>query len=149
MSAATDALERKVGTELGVSEWLTIDQARINAFADATNDHQWIHLDTARAAKGPFGSTIAHGYLTLSLLAGLSPGIWGDTGFSAIINYGSDKVRFLTPVKVNSRLRLRTKLLSVEPKGPGRRLMTTENTMEIEGEEKPALVAISLAMGFD
>ncbi len=148
MSAAP-GLEGRIGEELGVSDWLTIDQARISAFADATNDHQWIHVDPERAAGGPFGSTIAHGYLTLSLVAGLSAGLFGESGFAAIINYGLEKVRFITPVRVGSRIRLRAKLVSIEPKGPGRRLMTTENTIEIDGEAKPALVAVGLAMGFE
>lgn len=134
-----------VGKELAVSEWLTIEQDRINAFAEATNDHQWIHVDVERAQKeSPFGSTIAHGYLTLALLAyfqfttGAIP-----TDVSQVVNYGMDKVRFMAPVKAGKRIRNRSVLLSVEEKGKGM-LIKTQNTVEIEGEDKPAMIAEAL-----
>ncbi|RWA48919.1 nodulation protein NodN [Cupriavidus sp. UYMSc13B] len=137
-----------VGRELGVSQWIVVDQARINAFAECTGDHQWIHVDVERARReSPFGGTIAHGYLTLSLLAALSM----DVGLvppdaSAGLNYGLDKVRFLTPVKAGARVRNRVTLVGVEDKGGGRVIARMANTLEIEGEDKPALLAESLAM---
>jgi acyl dehydratase len=137
-----------VGSELGVSEWMTVDQERIQAFADCTGDHQWIHVDVERAKReSPFGTTIAHGYLTLSLLPAMqkSLGVM-PSGVVAALNYGSDKVRFITPVKSGARIRDRVTLVAVESKGPGRTLMTTRHTVEIEGEDKPALVADTLAM---
>jgi acyl dehydratase len=137
-----------VGKELGVSDWVTVDQERINAFADCTGDHQWIHVDVERAQReSPFGGTVAHGYLTLSLLpmmhaqVGTLPG-----GITAALNYGADKVRFITPVRAGARIRDRIMLVGVEDKGGGRLLMTTRHTVEIEGAEKPALVADTLAM---
>jgi len=137
-----------VGRTLGVTEWLAIDQARIIQFADSTDDHQWIHVDVGRAEReSPLGSTIAHGYLTLSLLArftyevGLVP---GDAGQA--LNYGLDRVRFMTPVRVGARIRDRVTLLAAEDRGPGRLLVKAQHTIEIEGEEKPAMVAEALAM---
>lgn len=145
MSVAT--LADKVGQELGVSPWRVIEQDRIDRFAAATDDHQWIHVDQARAAGGPFGTTIAHGFLTLSLLAPTAYQVMADIFAGATaFNYGLDKVRFINPVKVGARVRNRIKLLSVEPKGEGRWLLTSENTFEIEGEDKPALIAVSLVM---
>jgi acyl dehydratase len=144
---AQDQLTAMVGTQISESDWLEIDQDRIDAFADVTGDHQWIHVDRARAAAGPFGTTIAHGFLSLSLLPMLSgspflglPGVLGG------LNYGMDRVRFLTPVKCGARVRTRVRMLSAEAKGPGRVLVTNETTMDIEGEDKPALVAVNLAM---
>ncbi len=137
-----------VGQELGVSSWQMIDQHRIDAFADCTGDHQWIHVDVERAKReGPFGGTIAHGYLTLSMLAPLQQeiGVIPEDAGQAI-NYGLDKLRFVTPVKAGSRIRMRATLLSVEDRGKGRLLLRTGNTFEIEGEEKPALTAESLAL---
>lgn len=137
-----------IGKELGVSDWLTVDQEKINAFADCTGDHQWIHVDVERARReSPFGTTIAHGYLTLSLLPAMqfSVGTF-PTGVKAGLNYGSDKVRFINPVKAGARIRDRITLVGAEDKGGGRVLMTTRHTVEIEGEEKPALVADTLAM---
>jgi acyl dehydratase len=137
-----------VGRELGVSDWVVVDQARINAFAECTGDHQWIHVDVERARReSPFGGTIAHGYLSLSLLAALSM----DVGLvppdaAAGLNYGLDKVRFLTPVKAGARVRNRVTLVGVEDKGGGRVIARMANTLEIEGEDKPALLAESLAM---
>jgi acyl dehydratase len=136
------------GQELGVSSWQLIDQDRINAFADCTGDHQWIHVDVERAKReGPFGGTIAHGYLTLSMLAPLQQeiGVIPEDAGQAI-NYGLDKLRFVTPVKAGSRIRMRVRLLSIEDRGKGRLLLRTENTFEIEGEDKPALTAESLAL---
>ncbi len=146
---SVEKMKDSVGQELGVSDWFMIDQDRINAFADCTEDHQFIHVDEEAAKNGPFGTTIAHGYLTLSLLTTLG----GQTsllpeGLKMAINYGLNKVRFLAPVKVNSRIRNRAVLKGVEDKGGGRILVTTENTIEIEGEDKPAMVAESLAMFF-
>lgn len=143
-------LEGLIGQELGVSDWILIDQDRINQFADCTEDHQWIHVDVERAKReSPFGTTIAHGYLTLSLIGGLSlKAMTLPTNVQAAINYGLDKVRFLSPVKVGARVRLRVALVSLEPKGPGQYLMKTSNTLEIDGEKKPAFVAETLAMLF-
>lgn len=142
------AIGEFVGKELGVSDWLEIDQARINAFADCTGDHQWIHVDVERARReSPFGTTIAHGYLTLSLLPVLQYSLRTiPSGVKQALNYGLDKARFITPVKAGARIRDRVALLAVEDKGGGRVLTTTRHTVEIEGEEKPALVADTLAM---
>ncbi len=137
-----------VGKELGVSAWVEVDQARIDAFAQCTGDHQWIHVDVERARReSPFGGTIAHGYLTLSLLAGklVEMGVVpGDA--RAAVNYGVEKTRFLAPVKAGVRVRNRVRLMSADSKGDGRVLLRTENTMEIEGEVKPAMVAEALAL---
>jgi acyl dehydratase len=137
-----------VGRELGVSDWVTVDQARIDAFAQCTGDRQWIHVDVERAKReSPFGGTIAHGYLTLSLLAALAIeiGLIPEDA-SAGLNYGLDKVRFMTPVKAGARVRNRVTLVSVEMKGGGRIIVKTMNELQIEGEDKPALIAASLAM---
>lgn len=137
-----------VGKELGVTEWLTVTQERINAFADCTGDHQWIHVDVERARReSPFGGTIAHGYLTLSLLSAMQFELNTiPSGAQAVLNYGTDKVRFITPVKSGARIRDHIMLVAAESKGPGRTLLTTRHTVEIEGEEKPAMVADTLAM---
>jgi acyl dehydratase len=137
-----------VGKELGTSDWTLISQTRIQQFAECTNDHQWIHVDVERAKREtPFGSTIAHGYLTLAMLAEtLFEVVVKPAGISQVLNYGLDRVRFLAPVKAGSRIRNRIKLLAAEPKGGCRSLLTTENTIEIEGEAKPALIAIALVM---
>jgi acyl dehydratase len=137
-----------VGRELGVSDWVTVDQARIDAFAACTGDRQWIHVDVERAKReSPFGGTIAHGYLTLSLLAALAIEIGLiPPDASAGLNYGLDKVRFMTPVKAGARVRSRVTLLSAEKKAGGRIIIKTMNELQIEGEEKPALIAESLAM---
>lgn len=138
-----------VGKELGVSEWVTIDQPTINKFAEATGDHQWIHVDVERAKKEmPGGKTIAHGFLTLSLVAGLGGQTHDITKRSRGINYGSNKVRFTAPVPVGSRVRLRQKLLKVEDIAGGVRLYY-ENQMEVEGSDKPALVAETIALAYD
>ena len=136
------------GRELGVSNWTTLDQRRINEFAQITGDRQWIHVDLERAAReSPFGGTIAHGYLTLALLASLAMEIGVVPGDAkAGLNYGLDKVRFMTAVRAGARVRNRMILLSAEDKGGGRMLVKTQNTLEIEGEQKPALVAETLVM---
>ena len=141
-------LSNWVGKETGVSSWFTIDQARINAFADVTEDHQFIHIDAERAKKEtPFGGTIAHGFLTLSLMPKLSEETRLDIeGTEMAINYGCDSLRFLAPVPAGARIRLRSTLKAVEPKGSTRLLMTTELTYEIEGSDKPALKADWLSL---
>lgn len=137
-------LQARVGEEVGVSEWITVDQNRINLFADATGDHQWIHIDAERAAKGPFGTTIAHGFLTLSLLPEMSASAFEVLDTRMGVNYGLDRVRFPAPVPSGSRLRGRFKLLKYEPLEGGAQL-TVEVTMEREGSAKPVCVAESLA----
>jgi acyl dehydratase len=134
-----------VGEPLGTTEWRTITQDQINGFADATDDHQWIHVDAERAAAGPFGATIAHGYLTLSLLAAFSGELIRTEGLRMGINYGLDKVRFLTPVRVGSRVRANAELIDAREIEGGVRT-STRFTVEIEGEAKPALVADSIAV---
>ena len=145
---SADALPEYIGKEVGVTDWFAIDQDRINAFADATGDHQYIHVDAEKAAQTPFGTTIAHGFLTLSLLAMLSNQGGGVKLENAVmgINYGLDKVRFINPVKVDSRIRARFELASAEEKRPGQYLLKHNVTVEIEGEDKPALIAEWLGM---
>lgn len=140
-------LRAAVGDSLGPSEWLTIDQKRVDGFADATDDHQWIHVDPQRAAAGPFGATIAHGYLSLALLAAFSAEIIAIDGVRMSINYGLDRVRFLTPVRVGARVRSSADLLAATPGDAGLRI-SVRHTVEIDGEAKPALVAESLALLF-
>ncbi|MDE0132522.1 MAG: MaoC family dehydratase [bacterium] len=137
-----------VGSEIGVSEWFTVSQDRIDAFADATLDHQFIHTDPARAAaESPFGLTIAHGFLTLSLLPHLGSGIkLSPEGTKVEINYGTDKVRFLAPVPVDSRIRARVALSDVTERRPGQYLIKQLVTVEIEGTDRPALVAETLVL---
>jgi acyl dehydratase len=137
-----------LGEEIGVSSWITVDQPRINEFAHCTDDHQWIHVDIERAAKeSPFGGTVAHGFLTLALLAPTGMEIlFSRLEVKQALNYGLEKVRFLAPLRAGKRVRNHIKLAAVEDKGGGRVLLTTENTIEIEGEEKPALIAFSQAM---
>jgi acyl dehydratase len=137
-------LESLAGQEVGVSDWHTIDQDRVNKFADATGDHQWIHIDVARATK-EMGGPIAHGFLTLSLLPMLGAEVLRVEGTTRGINYGSDKVRFTNMVPVGSRVRLKQKCLSVEPKAGGKQ-MKMEATVEIEGKDRPALVAESITV---
>jgi acyl dehydratase len=141
-------IQEFVGRECGVSDWLTIDQERIDQFAACTSDHQWIHVDVERARRErPYGATIAHGYLTLALLAHFqfAIGLFPPGGAQAI-NYGLDRVRFLAPVRAGARIRNRIVLLAAEDKGGGRVLVKTQNTIEIEGEHTPAMVAEALAM---
>ncbi len=136
-----------IGTELGVSEWFRIDQSRIDAFADATLDHQFIHVDPEKAKLTPFGGTIAHGFLTLSLLPYLVTGLGiGMEGAVMGLNYGFDKIRFLAPVKVDSRVRARAKLVGFQEKASKQFLITQEITIEIENEQRPALVSQWLTM---
>jgi len=136
-----------IGTELGVSAWFRIDQSRIDAFADATLDHQFIHVDPEKAKLTPFGGTIAHGFLTLSLLPYLVTGLGiGMEGAVMGRNYGFDKIRFLAPVKVDSRVRARAKLVGFQEKTSKQFLITQEITIEIENEQRPALVSQWLTM---
>lgn len=137
-------LESIIGQEIGVSDWHVIDQDRVNLFADATGDHQWIHVDVERATK-EMGGPIAHGFLTLSLLPMLSSEVLQITGVSRGINYGSDKVRFTNMVRVGSKVRLRMKNISVTEKSGGKQ-MINESTVEIEGQDRPALVAQQISV---
>lgn len=142
-------LERHVGSDVGVSDWFEIDQKRVNAFADVTEDHQFIHVNRLKAKLTPFGGTIAHGFLTLSLLTHLTADVaLVPEGTKMGVNYGFDKVRFLQPVRVGRRVRARVKLLSVTERHPGQYLTKSEVTVEIDGEDKPALVAEWLALLF-
>ena len=135
-----------VGQELGVSDWLVVDQAMIDRFAAATGDDQWIHVNVARATQ-EIGGTIAHGYLMLSLFPRLSESTWRVTGEGRRINYGLDRLRFVTPVKAGARVRLRQALMSVDEAGEGARL-TIDSTMEIEGSARPACVARNILLIF-
>ena len=137
-------LQVLVGQEIACSDWITVDQQRIDQFAQATGDHQWIHIDPVRAAAGPFGTTIAHGFLTLSLLPEMSATAFGVQDTRMGVNYGLNRVRFPAPVPVGSRLRGRFKLLAYEPLEGGAQV-TVEVTMEREGSAKPVCVAESLA----
>lgn len=142
-------LAHYIGKELGCSEWLTIDQDRINLFAEATGDFQFIHVDPAKAAQTPFGGTIAHGFLSLSLIPKLMEDLLVlPEGLKMVVNYGLDSVRFVQPVKVNSRVRLKVELNDVTEKKPGQWLLKAIATLEIEGEEKPAFVAEPLSLCF-
>lgn len=142
-------LARHVGQKLGVSEWVTIDQAMIDAFAAATGDHQWIHVDVVRASRElPGGCTIAHGYLTLSLLPRLAATISRIRHYSRGVNYGANKLRFTAPVPAGARVRLHQVLKQAHPIPGGMRL-TYEATMEIEGGSRPALVAETLSLAYD
>jgi acyl dehydratase len=132
-----------VDQPLGSSDWVLVDQERINRFADATGDHQWIHVDPVRAAAGPFGATIAHGFLTLSLLPMLFESGFAVADVRMGVNYGLNRVRFMAPVKVGSRLRAHFKLLAFEPLEGGAQL-TVQASIEIEGAAKPACVAESV-----
>jgi acyl dehydratase len=141
-------ISEHIGRELGVSNWVTIDQSRIDDFAHCTGDHQWIHVDVERAKReSPFRGPIAHGYLMLAMVAPLSMEIGILPRDSAAgLNYGIDKVRFLAPVPAGARVRLRVVLISVEPREGGQAIMKTQNTLEIEGSQKPALIAETLAL---
>ena len=142
------SLASLAGRRVGSSSWITLDQARIDEFAHCTNDTQWIHVDVERCAKeSPFGGTIAHGFLTLSLLAPTAfEGLISHMQLKQAVNYGLDKIRFIAPVRAGKRVRNHVSVVSLEDKGNGRHLLTTENTIEIEGEDKPALVAHSMAL---
>jgi acyl dehydratase len=139
-----EELPRLVGTEIGTSDWITISQERINTFADATDDHQWIHVDPERAQDGPFGAPVAHGFLTLSLFIPLWSSIFDIEGVTTKVNYGLDRVRFTSPVKVGSRVRLTATLTKVEEIGGGVQL-STSGVIGIEGQERPAVVVDFLA----
>ena len=143
-----DTVHDFVGRELGVSDWITVDQESIDKFAECTGDHQWIHVDVERSKEeSPYGTTVAHGFLTLSLLSqlqfevGISP-----PDVAQMINFGLDRVRFVSPVKSGARIRDRVVLISADEKGEGRVLVKTQNTVEIEGEIKPAMVAEALSL---
>ncbi len=142
-----EKLKMMVGQDNGTSDWVLIDQERVNRFADATDDHQWIHVDEEQAKQGPFGGTIAHGFLILSLTPLFSSsGKYLPEGMKMVLNYGLNKVRFIAPVPVGSRVRSKMVLSGVEEKDPGRLLVTTTHTIEIEGQQKPACIAETLAM---
>jgi len=144
-----EEIKALVGREVYVSGWKEVSQGQIDGFADATGDHQWIHVDPVKAAQGPFGRTIAHGFLTLSHIPFFSyQGAVSPEGAKVTINYGLNKVRFPNPVPVGSRIRDRIILSNVEEQQGGRILITTTHTIEIEGQEKPACVAESLALFF-
>lgn len=147
VSLTKDSAPALIGTELGVSDWFLVDQSRIDAFADATLDHQFIHVDPEKAKLTPFGGTIAHGFLTLSLLPYLVTGLGiGMDNAVMGLNYGFDKIRFLAPVKVGSRVRVRARLAEFVEKAPKQFLIIQEITIEIEHETRPALVAQWLNM---
>ncbi|EDY55785.1 MULTISPECIES: MaoC family dehydratase [Streptomyces] len=139
-----DELKKLAGSDLGTSEWIEVTQERIDTFADATGDHQWIHVDPEKAAAGPFGAPIAHGYLTLSLFIPLFTELLDVQGVTTKVNYGLNKVRFPSPVKVGSRIRLVAKLTDVE-EVPGGVQITVDGAIEIEGGAKPAAVLQSLS----
>lgn len=136
-----------VGREIGISDWIEIDQRRIDQFAEATGDPQWIHVDPVRAAAGPFGATVAHGFLTLSLLAAFDATAFAIDDVTMGVNYGLDRVRFPAPVRVGSRLRGRFVLQAFQPL-PGGAQLTVEATVEIEGGAKPACVAVAVTRRF-
>ena len=147
--ASLDAIRARIGEQVGISAWLTIDQARIDAFAEATEDRQFIHVDPDAAAQTPFSGTIAHGFLSLSLLSRMgADAMLLPEGMKMAVNYGLDRVRFLAPVRSGKRVRGRFVLDSVEEKAPGQLLMRHTVTIEIEGEEKPALTAQWLCLMF-
>jgi acyl dehydratase len=148
VEAAAD-MDALVGQPLGTGEWLEVTQAMINTFADATGDHQWIHVDVERAKRDmPGGTTIAHGFLTLSLLPALTTTVYRIRQRSRGVNYGSNKVRFTSPVPAGSRVRATLRLKASEPVPGGRRLIT-ESTVEIEGKDRPALVAETITLVYD
>ena len=147
--ASLDEINSRVGEEIGVSSWLTVDQERIDAFAEATEDRQFIHTDPAAAAQTPLGGTIAHGFLSLSLLSRMgSEVLLAPEGVKMALNYGLDRARFLAPVKAGARVRGRFTLDSVEERAPGQLLMRYSVSVEIEGQDKPALTAVWLGLLF-
>lgn len=148
-TASLDEIRSRVGEEVGISSWLTMDQERIDAFAHATEDRQFIHVDREAAAQTPFGQTIAHGFLSLSMLSRMAAeGMLIPETVRMAVNYGLDRVRFIAPVKSGKRIRGRFRLDSVEEKGPGQYLLRHTITVEIKGEEKPALTAEWLGLIF-
>ena len=138
-----DEFERAVGTHLGHSRWRTVTQEQVDLFADTTDDHQWIHVDPERAARGPFGSTVAHGFLTLALLPSMVREIYRVEGMAMVVNYGSDRVRFPHPTPVGARIRAGAELTRLD-RGPQGALAMVTSTVEIEGVAKPACVSDSL-----
>jgi acyl dehydratase len=140
-----EELEAAAGEQIGTSEWVTIDQRRVNQFADATGDHQWIHVDVERAKAGPFGGTIAHGYLTLALIPWLGSQVFKLATPGAKLNYGINKVRFPTPLRVGSRIRIHVTIANVADLPTGKQL-TVKHSIEIEGQEKPACVAETVVL---
>ena len=148
-SASLDEIRSKVGTDIGTSDWITVDQQRIQMFADATEDQQFIHIDPTAAAQTPFGGTIAHGFLSLSLLSRMAADVMlRPETLKMGVNYGLDRVRFIAPVRSGKRVRGQFTLDSIEAKAPGQLLTRHTVTVEIEGEAKPALTAIWLGMMF-
>ena len=148
-AASLDEIRAKIGSEVGVSDWISIDQARIDAFAEATEDRQFIHVDPEAAARTPFGGTVTHGFLTLSLLSRMAAdAMLLPDSTNLVVNYGVNRVRFLAPVRAGARVRGRFTLDSVEEKAPGQMLMLHTVTVEIEGEDKPALNAEWLGLIF-
>ena len=142
-------LKAMLGHDVGLSDWLVITQERIDAFADCTEDRQWIHVDPVKAKDGPFKTTIAHGFLTLSLLSYFHFQVKVfPSDIKMAVNYGLNKVRFLNPVTVGSKIRARFKVLEMAQKGSGRILMTLENTIEVQGQDKPAMIAETLTLLF-
>ena len=151
MTAAVPASELSsfIGKDMGHSEWMTIDQERVNQFAECTGDHQFIHLDVEKAKQTPFGGTIAHGFLSLSLLPVLSAGLLvRPQGLKMAVNYGMDSLRFIPPVRVGSRVRLHVSVVDVTEKNPGQWLVKAKSTLEIEGNDKPAFIAEGLTLYF-
>ena len=149
MVGTPEALRALIGQELGASDWLEVTQDLIDRFAEVTGDHQWIHVDVERAKREmPGGKTIAHGYLLLSLLPKLGAGIYKLSWPTRSINYGSDKVRIVNPVKAGARIRLRQSLVAVEDGAPGAHRITVRQTLEIENEAKPAMIADTIRMSF-
>jgi acyl dehydratase len=146
-TASIDEIRARIGQEVGVSDWLLVDQTRIDVFANATEDRQFIHIDPAAAAQTPFGGTVAHGFLTLALLSrmGAEAMLLPDT-LKMAVNYGFERIRFIAPVRSGARVRGRFVLDLVEEKGPGQLLMRHEVTVEIEGQDKPALAALWLSL---
>jgi acyl dehydratase len=145
--ASIEEIENRVGAEVGVSDWIVVDQARIDAFAEATEDRQFIHIDPVAAAQTPFGGTIGHGFLSLSLLSRMAAdAMLIPDNVRIVVNYGLDRVRFIAPVRSGKRVRGRFALDSVEEKGPGQILMHHNVTVEMEGEDKPALSAMWLTL---
>ena len=144
-----EQFKQMIGKDNGTTDWILVDQDRINRFADVTEDHQWIHVDVEKAKQGPFGTPIAHGFLTLSLTPVFSyAGKYTIEGAKMTVNYGLNKVRFINPVTVGSRVRSKMLITAVDEKKPGQILVTNTHTIEIEGQEKPACVAEALGMYF-
>lgn len=145
IESAEDA-RAAIGTEIGVSDWITVDQPRIDLFAEATEDRQWIHVDVDRSADGPYGTTIAHGYLTLSLLPHLMRQVFSVKGATMGVNYGVDTVRFLTPVPAGSRVRVRASVVSADERPDTRLRLGLRTVVELEGAERPACTATTIGL---